>query len=324
MDELSGGKAKELKSVRAQSFPYSRASFVKLVAEFALGLFKIELFERRFRCKRIKEVAVEGKSDRFVYIFIVVRISRNEGVERREHVCGEYYRARVDIDRAALVYSTVCAQRFNRLLMQEFRYPAVFAVQENTVVLARFNVLFEGDSRSTVAAVVYLQGVEQKKHVARKQEHTLAYSGGNARHGNHKFIEKCCGSAVGKLVRNGRKELAESRILRYSLGVAARVYNEYAKPGEIVFARVLRYVFDNAERRATAADSLAVPVGDNGKMRVARQKACLFALRYLSLEALRLLGIRGGEHYVIPAREVIACERAFVVVPCVRVGLGEE
>ena len=192
------------------------------------------------------------------------------------------------------------------------------------MVLASFNVFFEGDSRRSVTAIVYLKRIEEQENVARKQEHTLADSRGNAGHSYHKLIEECCGSAVGKLVRHGRKELAKGGILRYSLGVAAGVYNEYAKPREVTFAGMLRYVFDNAERRAAAAYALAILIGNNGKMRLARQETCLTALCYLCLEALRLLGVGGSKYYVIPAREILTCKGTFVIVPGVFVGLGEE
>ena len=87
---------------------------------------------------------------------------------------------------------------------------------------------------------------------------------------------------------------------------------------------MLRYVFDNAERRAAASYALAILIGYNGKMRLARQEACLFALCYLCLKALCLFCIRGSKYYVIPAREIIARERPCVVVPGIHVRLGEK
>ena len=192
------------------------------------------------------------------------------------------------------------------------------------MVLTRFNVLLEGDRRRALAAVVDLERIEKEQDVAREQKHTLADPGGNARHCDHKLVEERCRSAVRELVGHGREELAECGILRDALGVAAAVDHENAQTGEVALSRMICYVLDNTERRAATADALAILIGNHGKMGLARQKACFLALSDLRFKPLRLLGIRGGEYYIVPAREVVACERAFVIVPCIHVGLGEE
>ena len=138
------------------------------------------------------------------------------------------------------------------------------------MVLTCFNVFLEGDRRSTVTTVIDLKRIKKEQDVAREKKHTLANPGGNARHRDHKLVEKRCRSAVRELVRHGREELAECGILRYSFRVAAAVDHENAQTGEVALSRMICDVLDNTERCTATANTLAVLIGNHGKMRLAR------------------------------------------------------
>ena len=279
----------------------------------------IELPTGCIAVQRVEEIRVQGQAHMIIDEFLLPAL--HHGVQRREHIGGEDDRAGVDIDLVLLVDRADAAQRLHGLLLEAAGDVAVLAAQIHAVVLAGFHILLEADGRRALTAVIDLQGGEQQQHIAGEQQHALSDAGGHAGHGDHELVKQRGLAAVGQLVRHGQEQLAQRGILRRALAVAAGVNDENAQAVEacVTLGRFLLFdVADDAQRRAAAAHALPVGVRENRHMGLGRE-GTLLQLRF---KTLRLMRVGRGEDDIIPDRKARIHQRALVVGPGVRIGLG--
>ena len=324
MDEFRRRQADQLHGKRMKRIPYFFAAAKKLFVDLSFCRFFVVLLQRGLSCKRIEEIAVKADSGLFIYKFLkfgFIRLSVRadqpiQGLQKRH---AKNHRSGIQIHVSMGIYRAQRAEPLFTLFMQELPHIVIPVIQEYAMLLSGFHIFLHGNGRRATRIKIDLQGVEQKKYISGKHQHSFRDAGRHPGHADHKFIKQGGTESIGKLPRNRRKQLPTGGILGYPFAVTAGMNDQDAKTleglctgrsgaSDLSLRPLLAgNVIQHMQGGSSGADPFSVRIRKH-RIMGARRKPSLFqpVVDLFSVGA-RLLFVGSGQHQIIPFDKAGLC-----------------
>ena len=182
MDEFRRGQADQLHGKAVECIPDFFPAAKQFFVNFSFCRFFIVLLQRGLAGKRVEKISVKADPRFFVdefskFIFIRLSVRADQSIQSLQKPGIKNYCPRIQIHVPMSIYRAQRTQPFFALLVQKLPHIIVPVIQEYAVLLSCLHIFLHGNGRRSLRIEIDLQGVEQKKHIPGKHQHSFRNPG---------------------------------------------------------------------------------------------------------------------------------------------------